>query len=498
MGRRLTIRFVWLALAAAVAAAAQTAVVRQKLAQARELVLSGRAADAVPIYEELLEASPDNPGLMMNLAVARFKAGQYEKVIPLCRKILERRPDAVGAWLFLGASRFQTGRYEEAIKPLRKVLAAKPNERNARLMLGEALLQLGRPEEAVVELERAAELLPREPRVWYGLERGYTLLAERAERDLERLGRGSAWWHAAAGDLFFRREDYGRALHHYRQALELRPDFPGLRRTIARLYRAAGKPEWAQAEEAKASRNPPDCSAWPGACDALAGKFVAAVSRLAKETSAAAYYWKAVACRKRAQQAFARLEVLPECEQLHELRARRLDELARFRQAAAEWRKALALAPGNYALQKGLALSLYRDRDWEGALPLFEKLARQKPGDPDVAYFLGRTLLQTGKPGEAVPHLRRAASLTPDRFEARAALGEALLKTGRAAEAVAHLKATLPEDEDGSFHFQLARAYQMSGQPDLAREAIQKYQQLRREAEKRRKALDRDYPLTPP
>ncbi len=497
MRSRLIIRLLCLALAAA-PAAAQSSGVRQKLAEARELVLSGRAAEAIPIYEDLLRAAPDNPGLMMNLVVARFKAGQYDKVIPLCRRILETRSGAAAAWLFLGAAHFQLGRYGEAVEPLRKALAAKPGERNARLMLGEALLQLDHPEEAVVEFERAAELLPEEPRVWYGLERGYTLLAERAERDLEEAAAGSARWHAIVGTLFFRRKDYGRALRHYRRALELRPQLPGLHRMTAEVYRAAGKPEWARIEESKASKDQERCAAEPGACDVLAGKFAAAVSGLAGQTSPAALYWRALACRKRAQEAFARLEALPESAQLHELRARRLDELARFRQAAAEWRKALELSPGNPALLKGLAVSLFEDRDLEAALPLFEELAAKTPADPEVAYFTGRILLDTGKPSEALPHLRRAVELDARRPRFRAALGEALLKTGRAAEAVAHLKAASEADEDGSFHFQLARAYQASGERDLARQAIEKYRELRRAAEARQKELDRQYPLAAP
>ncbi len=498
MRRTLTLRLFAAALAAAAVAAGQTAAVRQKLSQARELVLSGRAAEAVPIYEELLQASPDNPGLMMNLVVARFKAGQYEQVIPLCRRLLKLRPKAVGAWLFLGGSYFQLGRYEEALEPLRKVTAAKPDERNARLMLGEALLQLGRPEEAVAELERAAELLPREPRVWYGLERGYTLLAERAERELEKAAPGSAWWHAAAADLFFRREDYGRALYHYRRALELRPDFPGLHRAVARLYRAAGKPDWARAEEAKSAGASAGCSADPGACDVLAGKFAAAVRALAGDSSPAALYWKAVACRKRAGEALRRLEALPESAQLHELRARRLDELGRFGQAAEQWRKALALAPSNSLLTKGLAVSLFEDRDLEAALPLFQDLAARRPDDAEARYFIGRILLDMGKPAEALPHLEQAVRLDPGRPPFRAALGEALLKTGRPADAVEHLRAALPEDEDGTFHFQLAQAYRRSGKPELAREAIRKYQDLRREARERQKELDRQYPVEAP
>ncbi|MCP5111356.1 MAG: tetratricopeptide repeat protein, partial [bacterium] len=113
-----------------------------ELRKAKELVVAGKPQEAIPIYDALVKAAPDNPTLLVNLAVAHFQAKNYSEAIRVSEAALGVRPGLVAALLFLGASHFQLGRHAEAIGPLSQVLEAKPAERNARLMLAESLLQL--------------------------------------------------------------------------------------------------------------------------------------------------------------------------------------------------------------------------------------------------------------------------------------------------------------------------------------------------------------------
>lgn len=81
---------------------------------------------------------------------------------------------------------------------------------------------------------------------------------------------------------------------------------------------------------------------------------------------------------------------------------------------------------------------------------------------------------------------------------AQASLARALLQSGRAAEALPHVTAALPLDTDGSLHFQLARAYQSSGQAEAAKAAMAKYQEIQARSRKQDQVLDEELKITPP
>ncbi len=66
------------------------------------------------------------------------------------------------------------------------------------------------------------------------------------------------------------------------------------------------------------------------------------------------------------------------------------------------------------------------------------------------------------------------------------------------AKAIPHLKAALPVDEDGSLHYQLARAYTATGQPQLGQEIMKQYQEMQRAQAAAREAVEKEIPITAP
>ena len=104
------------------------------------------------------------------------------------------------------------------------------------------------------------------------------------------------------------------------------------------------------------------------------------------------------------------------------------------------------------------------------------QLLDQQPDSRDLNFLVGASLLTVGRPEKAVGHLENSIRQDSQFLPAHAVLGRALLRAGKATEAIPHLKATLTIDEDGSGHFQLLRAYQITGQTDLARHALAEYQ----------------------
>ena len=61
-----------------------------------------------------------------------------------------------------------------------------------------------------------------------------------------------------------------------------------------------------------------------------------------------------------------------------------------------------------------------------------------------------------------------------------------------------HLEAALPTDEDGSLHFQLARAYRETGRADQAARTLEAFQEMRKANEARLESDKEEFAITPP
>ena len=341
--------------------------------QAQELVAAGKLDEAIRIYRDLVRASPNNPVLLLNLSVAEYTAKHYREAMVHAAAALQLQPDLLPARLFLGASHLELGEFTAAIDSLELLVAANPRERNGRVMLGEALLGAGQPAAAVDHFQAAAEMLPDNPRVWYGLGRAQ-----------EALGRNTA-----------------------------------------------------------------------------------------------------------AKEAWQHLAALPVSLQSHLHAAEVHNAEQRWREAAVEWREALELAPENTAVRVGLGWALFRSRDYHAAMaalkPLLttgQPLADARGSDQshkgaEVEFLYGAALLNLQQPVEAIPYLRAAIAQDARLLPARAALGQSLLQTGKAEEAIPLLEGAVSVDQDGSIHFQLYRAYQLTGREAEARQALADYRRFR-------------------
>ena len=188
----------------------------------------------------------------MDLSIAQFKARHYRNSIEQAKAALKLQPELPSANLFLGASYVELGEFGAAIPLLRKVLEAQPNERNARLMLAEALSGARQYEEAAEHFQKLSELVPDNPKVWYGLgqcydklfqqspgqRQHYRELARQAYNRLIELPRSrESCIHAA--ELRAESGEWVEAAKEWREALRIAPDDGRARAGLVRaLYRA--------------------------------------------------------------------------------------------------------------------------------------------------------------------------------------------------------------------------------------------------------------------
>jgi len=179
-----------------------------------------------------------------------------------------------------------------------------------------------------------------------------------------------------------------------------------------------------------------------------------------------------------ASEAWKRLMALPPSVQLYTHLAERNEAERRWVEAARDWREALKLQPDDTAVRVKLAWALFRKRDYAEAMSALKPLL-SVPDNAEVPFLYGASWLNLQQPEKAIPFLRDALLRDTGSLPAHAALGQALIQTGKPEEAIPLLERALPGDRDGSVHFQLFRAYQLTGQSAKAQQALAAYRRFR-------------------
>ena len=96
----------------------QTDSLALKSQRAKQLMAEGYFAQAIPLYRELNQAVPNNPGLLLNLGMAMHMAGKEREAISELEAAVKLDPALAPAWLFLGTARLQLGETAAGVEAL--------------------------------------------------------------------------------------------------------------------------------------------------------------------------------------------------------------------------------------------------------------------------------------------------------------------------------------------------------------------------------------------
>lgn len=492
-----------------------------KSQRGKELIAAERFEEAIQIYRELSRALPGDPGPMANLGMVLHLAGHDREAAEKLEAVLKIDPTYLPAQLFLGAARVGSGEPAKAVAPLEKVIRTQPDHIDARRLLGEALLATGRHGTAVPHFEKLRELDPANPKTWSGLGRSYEALAQQDFVELEKVALGSAFWLVLAAEARAKVGHLNGAFYLYRQALEKLPSLRGVHSALAEIYRKTEHPDWAAIEEEKersltplacddvgkaaprrrVSARPPQRSG-PDArkleCDYWAGRYRELIASAKSAPNPETFYWRSRAYDKLAADAFSRLEALPPSAEVHELMGQIYYGQRRCLDAVKEWKAALEFSSRNPYYRKELAISMTCSRDYEGARQLLQELLKESEDSPELNYWLGTVLIGLKEEGEAVPYLEKAVEADPTVPAPHRELARAYLHSGQAAKAIPHLQFALPFEKDGSLYYQLAQAYRSTGQQDLAKEALRKFQGIQNATVAQKENVEQEMQISAP
>ncbi len=147
--------------------------------------------------------------------------------------------------------------------------------------------------------------------------------------------------------------------------------------------------------------------------------------------------------------------------------------------AIANYRKALESNPKARGIYLKLGALYQASNDLDKALEAYRSELTNSP-DAHAHYKLGSVLLDQGKWAEASQHLKMSLELNENSPPARAAYGRCLLELNQVQEAVVQLRKAVELDpSNATAYYQLARAYQRSGDAAAAQEALKMYEKLK-------------------
>jgi tetratricopeptide (TPR) repeat protein len=221
--------------------------------------------------------------------------------------------------------------------------------------------------------------------------------------------------------------------------------------------------------------------------EAASDAFAASLA-LARD-SAEVIYRLARSYQTLADECFSRVEELaPDSWRMHQMRAEAYKLRYEDERAIGEYERATQLRPDAPELYEELGVLYLQNNLADKAWAALEKALKLEPSRARTLYLLGQLYVTGREQEKAIPYLQKALRYDANLLEARATLGKAYLRAGKPDAAVTELKKALSLDFYGDLHYLLYQAYRDLGKVELARAALNRSGEMRKNSV----ARDRD------
>ncbi len=284
-----------------------------------------------------------------------------------------------------------------------------------------------------------------------------------------------------AGLAEFDLHDYRAALPYLKHAQELNPQATAPLLALGKAYAAMREYEAANDAYTKAgSLDPSLAVAWYGAGVTDRARAEELLNRAARSGNSSDVNGPAKKLLDDALTALNRAIVLePNAARTHLIMAEALSDAGRFSDAVNEYQTTLKIDPSLAAACLGLATAYWKERQFDEALPLLERLLKQSPQDPEANGMMADILEHNGDRSAAKHHAELALAGNPGLIQTHVVLARIYLADKQPALSIAQLQKVIGADPDGSYHFLLYRAYRDAGDEKSANAALLEFQRLR-------------------
>lgn len=134
-----------------------------RLVQAEGLLNSGQFEEAVAVLEPMFEATPEDPAVVSNLAMAHGRVGNTERAFELIEHGLNVDPEYYRYYNVLASIHYHREELETALEHLDAAIAAYPAQAWAHQQAARIYMQQRRYDEAIAAFDRALQYGPETP-----------------------------------------------------------------------------------------------------------------------------------------------------------------------------------------------------------------------------------------------------------------------------------------------------------------------------------------------
>jgi len=423
---------------------------------AESYAASGEWPSAVIHFQNALDASPNTPGLHVELGEVLLRAGKLTRAGHEFEEELHLTPNSLRAMVRRGETKLILGDVEGSLQDWDTAMVQ--DDLQAERVLGIRETALG---------DAAFEQLP-----------------DAQREDIEKLApeferRNTPVAHLALAFLAMQSGNSSSQVSEGQRALSSSEAGPSpMDCSQARIQQALMQEHFTAfahcAPQVLASR--PSAKSSYAFARALfeAGDCEASLKLLsglgpADQHSQEASYWRARCYEKLATASYLSLfQADPNSYRLHQLTGDLNAAKGNDGKAIEEYRLAVALKPSLPNLHYSLGHLLWKDLKVGEARQELEAELALNPRHAGALNDLGNTYLLEHQPDKALPLLSRAFAANPQNPAIHRDLGTAYSELRDYPKAEAEFKIAVAADHDGSVHYKLARVYQALGQKEEA------------------------------
>jgi tetratricopeptide (TPR) repeat protein len=406
---------------------------------ARILLAQGRSAEAIQDLEAAQKSDNSIPVIHFLLGAAYQQAGNIDRAQSSYEESLNADPGFARARLALAQIMLSRGQFEAALNHADHILEKNPNQPDALMIRGNAFLGQRRLDKAQTSYTQVAQTLPTADVPWVRL--GQIAMVQNqavvAEKDFRKaLELNPKQYEAVEGltGLLVAKKDFARAESFVQQRIATDNSAP-LYLTLAKVFRAANRPQNAEAALMKAVQIDP--------------RNTTALSTLGS------MYLEQKSIDKALNQFDTALKLEPNNIGLLTISGMLNQQIGKNDQAKQFYERALSIEPNAGLAANNLAFLLVTEgKDLDRALEFARRARSSMPQEPAAADTLAWVYYKRNLNDSAFPLLEEAVKARPENATYRFHLAAVLTGQGKKDQAKVEmnkalkLNSALRNDED--------------------------------------------------